>query len=241
MMKPQNIFDQYVDKLEYYPSQLDLHRHIFKYYTQQERAPQFLSIYDQVWLAPNIFTHDHLMQFLQAEPFQRIKIPAQISQLDGEFKLNILSAFKIYSMIQNNLKRKVEFTPDVMTAYQRLDTLFTELKEQPSSEDLRENKRQVDTAEPIERVAEKSGMAWVIILMICLVISVCLTLFTSGKMTLFFQAVCSGLIFAVAKILLNKSQQPIYNDRDSVQNQYLRQLDYFYEKMLLKQNKQNPQ
>ena len=231
-----NKFDQYIQKLEYYPSQLNLDKNIFRYFVQLERAPQFFSVYDDVYIEPALFTHADLIEMLQAEPFKFRKIPSYISNPIENYTLNILSAFKIYTMLQGFIHKKVELSPHVLTAYTRLDYFFKDLLKSPEKKNLSVNKRKPSNQEGIEPVIKtesNSGLLWLCI--ICILLSIFMVLFTDGIIKIIFQGFCFGLVMILSKTMMTGSAEPDFNDSRSIQDLYLQNLDYFFEKELLKQ------
>ena len=230
-----NIFDQYIQKLEYYPSQLDLDKNIFRFYKQQEHATQFLAIYENTYVEPKLFNHEDLIQFLQSEPFNYRKIPIQILQQKAEFELNVLNVFKIYVMIQDHLKQKVVFSDRILSTYQHLDEFFSELKKQPLAMDSRVNKRELFFDKQIAQVHKENNIVPIVIMLCCSLIALYLTLFTSSTLSLVVQAILYGVSFLIAKMMIPQSTDSGLDKNSEIQNSYLIKLDAFFENEMLKQ------
>ena len=231
-----NAFDQYIQKLEYYPSQLDIDENIFRYFMQLERVPQFFSIYDKVYVVPALFTHSDLIQMLQAEPFKRRKIPEYILESPENYKLNILSVFKVYTILQGFINKKVELSQQVLVAYSRLESYFKDLLKAPEKQDLRANKRKPSDQEGVEPVIRtKSNSGLLIFLWIIFAISALLMIFVSGILRLIFQGIVFILAIILSKTMLTGSAEPDFEDSQVIQDVYLQNLDYFFENAMLKQ------
>lgn len=87
--------------------------------------------------------------------------------------------------------------------------------------------------EPVIKTKSNSGLLWLLI--ICILLSIIVMLFTHGMIRIIFQGICFGLVMILSKTMITGSAEPDFMDSQSIQDLYLQNLDYFFGKELLKQ------
>lgn len=98
--------DQLFDAIEYYPMQIDLNKHLFRYYKQLEDYPDFYSNYQYDYIDGQLITFETIKKLAVLDIFQDRKLSQDLLNVQDEFKFNVLNAFKLYVLLQENMKKK---------------------------------------------------------------------------------------------------------------------------------------
>lgn len=233
--------DQLFDQIEYFPMQIDLNKHLFRYYKQLEIHANLFSIYQSDDVDESLLGLETMQGLANSKLFQYDQFPQGILNSETEFKFNILNAFKLYVMLQQAIKQKVNFNFDVVSAYERLDRFFKPLTTAPDEDDLRVNKRALERSPELQHTHKTPSVLPSILLLLCMIAAILLMIFSSGMMSLIFQACLYGCSFLIARSMLS-ADQDLSSEEDVEQNNiYAVQLDYFFEKNHHQQAKINPQ
>lgn len=233
--------DQLFDQIEYFPMQIDLNQHLFRYYKQLEIHANLFSVYQIDDVDGSLVGLETMKGLASSKLFQDHKFPQGILNSQAEFKFNILNAFKLYVMLQEAIKQKVNFNFDVISAYERLDQFFKPLTTAPDEDDLRVNKRALERSPELQHTHKTPSMLPSILLLLCMIGAILLMIFTSGITSLFFQACLYGFSFLIARSMISENKDLYAEESTEKNNIYAVQLDYFFEKNHNKQAKINPQ
>lgn len=123
-MTTTTITNQLFEDVEYYPTQIDLNPNLFRFYKQLQLNPENYDSFKACYIDETIVNRDALSAFATSSIFKFRKFPQDILNQPDESRLNILNAFKLYLMLQENLKRDVVFSESLLKTYAKLDTYF---------------------------------------------------------------------------------------------------------------------
>lgn len=233
--------NQLFSGIEYYPTQIDLNRNLYNFYKQLQLHSQDYEKYQNILIDQSIVNRQILADFASSPIFKFRKFPQEILNQQEDVKLNVLNAFKLYLILQENIKRKVIFSDELLASYQKLDNYFSELKEKPEIDLEVVEATHENEAQSGEKVATHKGQIFLVVLMLsCTLGALGLTLFTSGTGSLILQACLYGLSFLLSRGLVKPDQIKDVTDTRKA-NVFAIKLHHFFEQFMPEVQKINPQ